>query len=205
MVNIVIDCNVLISAGLTNGVCRQVIFKVIKDHQLIVSDLILAEYKTVTARPKFVCVKDTLLEFISIIESAADKVDDFILPDITIPDPKDLIYLCAAINSQAQYLITGNIKDFPDLKYVNVKILLPNEFLLKEDNEYVPFIVEDFIKNPVALARIKAGMTQKELASLMGDTQRYISQLENSTNVSAEAMLKVTNALEKITNKRSAE
>jgi ribosome-binding protein aMBF1 (putative translation factor) len=83
-----------------------------------------------------------------------------------------------------------------------------DEFIAKEqseDDEYVPFVVEDFIKNPVALARIKAGVTQKELATLMGDTQGYISQLENSANVSAEAMLKVTNALKNYPDKWPAE
>ncbi len=79
-----------------------------------------------------------------------------------------------------------------------------DEFLAKQeedddddDDEYVPFVLEEFVKNPVALARIKAGVTQKELAKLMGDTQGYVSQLENSVNVSAEAMLKVTAALQR--------
>jgi len=85
----------------------------------------------------------------------------------------------------------------PESCYIGLKSQI-DEFLAKEeedDDEYVPFVLEEFVKNPVALARIKAGVTQKELAKIMGDTQGYISQLENNTNVSAEAMLKVTKAL----------
>jgi putative PIN family toxin of toxin-antitoxin system len=134
MARIVIDCNILISAGLTNGVCRQVLFEVVKNHELVVSDLILAEYKAVAARLKFKSVKPVLLELISIVEEVSSKINDFALANIVIPDPKDLIYLHAAINSQAQYLITGNIKDFPEIKYGNFEVLLPKDFLLRLSN-----------------------------------------------------------------------
>lgn len=36
-----------------------------------------------------------------------------------------------------------------------------------KDNEYEPFVIEDYIDNPIALARIKACVTQKELAQRM--------------------------------------
>ncbi|HHF7345999.1 TPA: helix-turn-helix transcriptional regulator [Legionella feeleii] len=38
-----------------------------------------------------------------------------------------------------------------------------------------PGYASDYVDNPVALARIQAGLTQEELASLMGVTQAYIS------------------------------
>ncbi len=36
-----------------------------------------------------------------------------------------------------------------------------------DEDEYVPFVLEDYVKNPVALARIDAGVTQKELSDLL--------------------------------------
>lgn len=68
----------------------------------------------------------------------------------------------------------------------------------EDDDEYVPFIVEDYVSNPVALARINVGITQKELAKLLRVTQAYISKLESSKRVSAKVMLRVNKVLESI-------
>ena len=34
------------------------------------------------------------------------------------------------------------------------------------DQKYVPFILEDYVDNPVAVARIKAGITQEQLENI---------------------------------------
>ena len=65
----------------------------------------------------------------------------------------------------------------------------------EDDDEYVPFVLEKYIKNPIALMRIKAGFTQGQLAEAMGDSQSYISQLE-SKEPSPAALFKVATALE---------
>lgn len=65
----------------------------------------------------------------------------------------------------------------------------------EDDDEYVPFILEDYVSNPVALARINAGVTQKELAKLLKVTQAYISKLESSKRISAKVMLRVNKVL----------
>jgi ribosome-binding protein aMBF1 (putative translation factor) len=74
-----------------------------------------------------------------------------------------------------------------------------DEYLAYEEeedgDEYVPFVLEDYISNPVALARINAGVTQKELAKLLKVSQAYISKLESSKRVSAKVMLNVNQAL----------
>jgi DNA-binding XRE family transcriptional regulator len=48
-----------------------------------------------------------------------------------------------------------------------------------KDDEYVPFVLSDYIKNPVRVARIEAGLTQKELAKLLKVTQGYVSRIES--------------------------
>ncbi len=63
------------------------------------------------------------------------------------------------------------------------------------DDDYVPFDPEDYIDNPVALARIKAHMTQKELAKRMGVTQAYISKVESQGKVIAKVLEQVSKAL----------
>lgn len=65
----------------------------------------------------------------------------------------------------------------------------------KEDQEYEVFDPADYIDNPVALARIQAGITQEELARLMRVTQAYVSKIENQKKVTAKMMQKVTKAI----------
>lgn len=51
------------------------------------------------------------------------------------------------------------------------------------DDEFVPFVLEDYVDSPVALARMKAHLTQKQLAERMGVTQAYISKVERQDKV----------------------
>ena len=60
---------------------------------------------------------------------------------------------------------------------------------------YVPFIIEDYVDNPVALARLKAGLSQSALARRMDVTQAYISKIERKEKVSAKVFQKVQRAL----------
>lgn len=62
-------------------------------------------------------------------------------------------------------------------------------------DEYIPFVLKDYVSNPVALARINAGVTQKELSDLLNVSQAYVSKLESSSRVSAKTMMKVKEAL----------
>ena len=63
------------------------------------------------------------------------------------------------------------------------------------DNDYVPFDPADYVDNPIALARIKACLTQEELAKKMGVTQAYISKIEGQDKVTAKLLQKVKIAL----------
>jgi DNA-binding XRE family transcriptional regulator len=65
----------------------------------------------------------------------------------------------------------------------------------QENEDYEVFDPSDYIDNPVALARIQAGITQEELAKLMDVTQAYISKIENQPKVTPKIMQKVTLAI----------
>lgn len=66
----------------------------------------------------------------------------------------------------------------------------------KENEVYELFNPADYIDNPVALARIQAGLTQEELAKQMGVTQAYISKIENQEKVTFKMLSKVKQALD---------
>lgn len=65
------------------------------------------------------------------------------------------------------------------------------------EGDYEPFVLEDYVKSPVALARINANLSQLEFAELMGVSQAYISKLESKDNVSAKTLSKVNLAIKK--------
>jgi ribosome-binding protein aMBF1 (putative translation factor) len=54
--------------------------------------------------------------------------------------------------------------------------------------DYAPFVLDEYVRNPVALARIKAGLTQVELAKRLAVSQPYIAKLEAQGRVSAQKL-----------------
>ena len=62
---------------------------------------------------------------------------------------------------------------------------------------YVPFAIEDYLDNPVMLARVRANVTQEQLAKRMRVTQAYISKIEHQDKVTPKLLAKVKAALAK--------
>lgn len=65
----------------------------------------------------------------------------------------------------------------------------------RTSGEYVPFVLADYVQNPVALARIKSNLTQAELARRMGVSQAYVAKVEGQDRVSAKLFAKLNAAL----------
>lgn len=63
------------------------------------------------------------------------------------------------------------------------------------EQAYEPFVLEDYVDNPVALARIKAGITQEQLAQRLGVSQAYVSQLERRSQITNKMLERVQNAI----------
>lgn len=66
---------------------------------------------------------------------------------------------------------------------------------VRANADYVPFKLDDYVRNPVAKARIEAGLTQVQLAKRMKVTQPYIAKLEAQGRVSKEKLAQVRSAL----------
>ncbi len=61
--------------------------------------------------------------------------------------------------------------------------------------DYVPFRLEDYVDNPVALARVRARLSQAELARRMGVSQAYISKIERQDRVTPKLLERVAAAV----------
>ena len=124
---VVIDCNVLVSAARIDGVCRAVLDIVVRQHEIVLSNPILAEYEAVAARPKQAPYRDALRASINemkrlvMVVEPADTAFD-------LRDPDDEAYLATATAGGA-VLITGNSRDFTEPRYGSVEVLSPRIFL----------------------------------------------------------------------------
>ena len=98
------------------------------------------------------------------------------------------IQIINSVKGEAEYVLLP-IQAYKALKPQIDKLL---------DEDYESFSLEDYVSNPVALARIEANLTQKELSEAMGVSQAYVSKLEAQSKVSAKMLSKVKSALRSI-------
>jgi len=63
-------------------------------------------------------------------------------------------------------------------------------------DEFVPFVLSEYIKNPIRVARVDADLTQVDLAKRLKVTQGYISKIEGRNfEVTPALMDRVTKAI----------
>ncbi len=125
---IVIDCNVVVAAARTPGVCRTVLVRAVADHEIVLSPPIVAEYREVGRRPKHRPYRETMDTVTDLLERVAIVVEPD-HPPFGLPDPDDEIYLVTAVVAGAQALVTGNLRHFPQVLCGTVAILTPRQFL----------------------------------------------------------------------------
>ena len=94
-----------------------------------------------------------------------------------------------SIYGQAEYVL------LPVHVYHALRKQIDTAIKKQSHDEYIAFEAERYVQNPVALVRIKAGLTQAQLAKRMRVSQAYVSKLEGQDEVSAKVMLKVKKAL----------
>jgi putative PIN family toxin of toxin-antitoxin system len=124
---IVLDCNVVIAAARTDGLCRRAVLAAIRWCEVVVSAEILAEYREVAGRPKHA-------ESAAVAEVLIDEIEQIAILVApagvqTLPDPDDGVYLAAAVEGQAGVLVTGNRRHFPAELCGEVEVLEPRAFL----------------------------------------------------------------------------
>jgi len=100
-----------------------------------------------------------------------------------------------SIDGKDEYVLLP-VKVYKALKEEIEDELAGLEASADKGEEYMPFVLEDYVDNPVALARMKAHLTQKELAQRLGVTQAYISKIEGRGKVTPQLLARVKTALD---------
>ncbi len=124
---LVVDCNVLISAGISNGACRFVIQHVLSNHDWLLSDEVWREYTEVAKREHLQKYQPVYAGVLSEIDHLAKRFT--IAETVDNPlDPKDAMYLELALAGKADALITGNTKHFPS-SFSGTRVITPRQFI----------------------------------------------------------------------------
>ena len=127
---VVLDTNVLVSAGIkaTSAPAQIVMEWVLEGRiQVVTCPWLAGEYREVVRRSKFrkYGFPPPWLDFL--LEESLELPDPASWPHAG-PDPKDLPVLALA-HSAGAWLVTGNLKHFPEAIRGGVKILAPRDYL----------------------------------------------------------------------------
>jgi putative PIN family toxin of toxin-antitoxin system len=128
-VRLVLDTNIVISAALKPvGLQRTVLLLAItKPARLYVSRGILDEYQEVLSRRELGIRKGLRQQLLQQIKNRSYTVSPVSALEVT-RDPEDNMFVECADAARADYLVTGNLKDFPRF-WKQTKIITPREFI----------------------------------------------------------------------------
>ena len=127
---VVLDTNVIVSAGIKpEGAPARILMDWVLEGlvQVVTSPVVVAEYREVVRRAKFERYGFPPLWLEFVIEESLRLGD----PEpwmLDCPDPKDAPFLALAHASGA-WLVTGNMKHFPEEARGGVRVLSPADFL----------------------------------------------------------------------------
>ena len=120
---VVIDTNVLVSGLISSNPSSPTseILNYLLANKGIITPLynseIYKEYKDVLHRPKFnfdPSTVDDILERVQTIGISCDRKPS----KESFPDPKDVVFYEVALSKEDSFLVTGNIKHFPEVDFV---------------------------------------------------------------------------------------
>ncbi len=118
----VIDTNVIVSALLSHNIqsSTYIVFDAILNGKItpIYNEDILNEYLEVLSRDKFPFQKEDIDMVATLIMRSGLKLERTKVIDEIFPDPKDIVFYEVAMSKDDAYLVTGNIKHFPQKPFV---------------------------------------------------------------------------------------
>jgi putative PIN family toxin of toxin-antitoxin system len=124
VIRFVLDTNVLVSAlrNPTGNEARIILLVRSGMASPCVSAEILHEYEGVLTRPKFRYPETTVTELLTLIRDRGELFQSS-ASSHEGPDPGDFIFMRCAVTAQADYLVTGNMRHFPDPFYGSARVV----------------------------------------------------------------------------------
>jgi putative PIN family toxin of toxin-antitoxin system len=129
MVRVVVDTSVLVSALISDGKPRRLVFRLLEKHDVITSGRMLAELADVLSRGTFEVTDSQVEMFLSVLAGKSELVKVEQSPKVIQADPDDDVVLATAYRGKADYIVSGD-KHLLDLKaYRATKVVDVNEML----------------------------------------------------------------------------
>lgn len=132
MHKIVIDTNILVSAILSKSYPYSIIHDLIFQEKVIsfTSDSVLSEFYSVIEYPKFKKYSGFILNAKNVVDGLfrfSILVQPTVFVDV-LKDKSDNKFLDVALSCRADFLITGNSKDFTFKSFENTRIISPEAY-----------------------------------------------------------------------------
>lgn len=124
---VLLDTNVLVSALASRGLCADVFRAGIAGHELVVAPPLLAELRRVL-QTKFRVPAEAVADALWLLEQDAIAADPEPATDVELKDRSDVPILSAAINGQADVLVTGDRELLAVRRVGKLRILSPRQF-----------------------------------------------------------------------------
>lgn len=133
MFTVVLDTNVLVSSMLSpEGPPAKILDLIMGDQIRVAYDnRILGEYEEVLSRPKLQIPLPEVLAVIDHIELTGQYVEPEPLPAEGYTDQDDIMFAEVFITSNADALVTGNLRHYKPLLQRNALVLSPVQFMEK--------------------------------------------------------------------------
>jgi putative PIN family toxin of toxin-antitoxin system len=126
---LILDTNVVVSAALEEEGFPRIALTIALSRQsrLYISQPVFDEYTDVLSRPELDIPKGQRLRLLQLIKNRSFLVVTYRRLEVTI-DPDDNIFIECADAARADYLITGNRRQFPQF-WKGTKVITPREFI----------------------------------------------------------------------------
>jgi putative PIN family toxin of toxin-antitoxin system len=131
VIRAVVDTNVFVS-GLLAPLGNEALIVLAIQQGLIkpyFSAEMLEEYAEVLARPKFSFPPDEIESLIALVRSRGEQVSHPETLSLHSPDPADDKFITCAVTAAADFIVTGNKRDFPLEVCGNVRVVSAGELL----------------------------------------------------------------------------
>jgi len=126
-VRVCLDTNVLIAAFATRGLCADVLRAVLTEHDLVLGEVIVAEFRRVL-KSKFKVPEDRASSALAVF-STVDIVPKLAEPSpLQVRDRADRWVLATALAGQADVLVTGDSDLLDVADQAALPILAPRDF-----------------------------------------------------------------------------
>ena len=139
-----LDTNVLVSAVISRGLCRDLLRTVLEEHDALVSQLVLDEFVRVL-RDKFGATQPSVEKALTLLDDVEVTTNPSVAIEAAGLETNDAIILAAAIAAQADYFVTGDQELLAAAKRTPIPIVSPRRFMefLRVPGESYPSLPDE--------------------------------------------------------------